>query len=57
MIEYLRCIYLSWATEHTEEYVLANYDEYVQIAARLMHYTEDEIRVATSKQIWVKHRV
>jgi hypothetical protein len=54
MIEYLRCIYMSWATDKTTEYCVANYDEYVALASRLMHYTPDEIRLATEQQLWIK---
>lgn len=55
MIEYLRCIYLSWASTHSCEYAKNNYDEYVTLASKMMHYTEQEVRLATEHELWIKH--
>ena len=53
MIEYLRCIYLGWAASKPIDYVESNYEEYVQLASTLLHYTEHEVRSATKDQTWV----
>lgn len=52
MVEYARCIYMSWCENKTLEYIQTHEYEFLCICSRLLHYTHDELHTRLVNETW-----
>lgn len=55
MVEYARCIYMSWARNKSLEYIQNNEDEFLCICSRLLKYSQEELHERLTKELWYLH--
>jgi hypothetical protein len=56
MYEYLRSLYSAWSEHRSTAQCCEQHSDFIKLASRLLHYTEEEIQSALLNQTWLKNK-